>query len=161
MRLLFGTEERKALEYIIKTSQIAINSTCERRRCGSIIVKDDVIIGSGFNSPPYNLETQRRCSYAKEAYHRKITDKTCCIHAEQRAIMDALRNNPDQISGSSLYFSFVDEFGIVSPAGEPYCTLCSKMALDVGVKEFVLWQKKGVRVYDTEEYNLLSFQFER
>ena len=33
------------------------------------------------------------------------------------------------------------------------------MALDVGIAEFVLWHEKGVCVYDTKEYNELSFQF--
>jgi hypothetical protein len=31
------------------------------------------------------------------SYHRKVTDKTCCIHAEQRALFDALKNHPEQI----------------------------------------------------------------
>ena len=46
-------------------------------------------------------------------------------------------------------------------AGKPYCTICSKLALDVGIKEFVLWHKDGIAVYDTHEYNELSFAFRR
>ena len=43
----------------------------------------------------------------------------------------------------------------------PYCTIYSKMALDSGVAEFILWQNKGICVYNTKEYNALSFQFKR
>ena len=145
--------------YLDKAVEAALKSTCERAKCGSVIVKDNKIIGTGFNSPPANKESQRRCSFSKESYAKKITDKTCCIHAEQRAIMDALRKNPDKLSGSRLYFIRLDNNGTPSRAGEPYCTICSKMALDVGISEFVLWHDKGVCVYDTKEYNSLSFQF--
>ena len=88
-----------------------------------------------------------------------MTDKTCCIHAEQRAIMDALSKNPIKLIGSRLYFIRLDDKDNTSKAGEPYCTICSKMALDVGISEFVLWNDKGVCVYETEEYNILSFQY--
>jgi deoxycytidylate deaminase len=83
---------------------VAKQSGCNDARCGSIIVKDGIIIGKGFNSPPGNLESQRRCHIKKDHYHKKVSDKSCCIHAEERAIMDALRNNPDKIKGSTLYF---------------------------------------------------------
>jgi len=160
MGYLSGNEEKKALEYITKVAQIALISTCERSRCGSIIVQDDEIIGSGFNSPPQNKEEQRRCSYSKDSYHKKVTDKTCCVHAEQRAIMDALMKNPDKLSGSRLYFIRLDNNGTPSRAGKPYCTICSKMALDCGISEFVLWHEDGVCVYGTDEYNALSFQYD-
>jgi deoxycytidylate deaminase len=159
MRYLSGDEKKKALGYISKATKVAQNATCERSKCGSVIVQLDEIIGSGFNSPPQDLEKQRRCSYSKDFYHKKVTDKTCCVHAEQRAIMDALKNNPNKLFGSSLYFNRFNDNGTPSRAGEPYCTICSKMALDVGIAEFVLWHDKGVCAYDTKEYNTLSFQF--
>jgi len=159
VRRLSGDEEKKALQHIAKAAQTALNSTCARFRCGSVIVKNDEIIGSGFNSPPKEREEQRRCSCPKDAYHKKVTDKTCCVHAEQRAIMDALRRNSDKIAGSRLYFIRLDENGKPSRAGKPYCTICSKMALDSGVNDFVLWHADGICVYDAGEYNLLSFEY--
>jgi deoxycytidylate deaminase len=95
----------------------------------------------------------------KEHYHKKVKDTTCCIHAEQRAIMDALKNHPDKISGARLYFIRLDEQGNPSKADKPYCTICSKMTLDVGIEEFVLWHREGICVYGTDEYNTLSFAY--
>ena len=92
--------------------------------------------------------------------HPKVTDKTCCIHAEQRAIMDALINNSDKLFGSRLYFIRLDEDDVPSKAGNPYCTICSKMVVDVGIQEFVLWHEKGICVYDSQEYNDLSYAYE-
>lgn len=154
-------KENKIDTYFDMAATIAKNSTCLRSKCGSIIVKEDKIIGQGFNSPPGGKELQRRCLENKLYYHKKVTDKTCCVHAEQRAIMDALRNNPSRIEGSRLYFARLDSAGKIAISGDPYCTICSKLALDAGIKEFVLWQKNGITIYDTEEYNTLSFKFGR
>ena len=159
MRVLQGEEEKQAKKFMEQAVNIAQQATCERSQCGSIIIKDGEPIGKGYNSPPKNLEDQRRCSCEKQSYHRKVVDKTCCMHAEQRAIMDALIHNPQKIMGSTLYFIRLQE-GIKAYAGKPYCTLCSKMALDAGIKEFVLWHKEGISAYQTEEYNTLSYQYE-
>lgn len=148
------------MNYLKKVIEVAKKATCTRAQCGAIIVQDDEIIGEGFNSPPQNLEGQRRCSNSKDQYDKKVTDKTCCIHAEQRAVMDALKRNPKKLSGSRLYFIRLDKNGEASVAGDPYCTICSKMVLDVGVTEFVLWHEEGPKVYRTNEYNDLSYDYE-
>ena len=137
----------------------ARRATCERSKCGSVIVKDGVTIGRGHNSPAGGDEGQRRCSTDKTTYDRKITDKTCCVHAEERAIMDALRINADKVVGSTLYFARLGTDGNLTPSGQPYCTLCSKMALDSGIAFFVLHHMEGPHAYDTHEYNTLSYQY--
>ena len=98
----FGMDE--GVEYMTRAIEVAKNSTCLRSKCGAIVVKDRKIIGSGFNSPPGNLESQRRCLNDKNTYGQKITDKTCCIHAEERAIFDALRRNAENIKRICFIF---------------------------------------------------------
>lgn len=159
MYYISGSEINEAEDWIQKAAKIALSATCDRSKCGCIIISDNKCIGVGCNTPPNNLESQRRCCCSKDNYHKKVTDKTCCIHAEQRAIMDALRNHPDKIVGSRLYFIRLDKENKPSFAGKPYCTICSKIALDVGIIEFVLWHREGICVYDTEEYNNLSYQY--
>lgn len=159
MKYLTGDEEKKAMEYINQAAEIALQATCERAHCGCVIVENNEIIGTGFNSPPGEREDQRRCKNDKNNYHKKVTDKTCCIHAEQRAIMNALIDSPDKIIWSRLYFVRIDDDGKPTHAGKPYCTICSKMALDAGIKEFVLRDETWVCVYDTDEYNTLSFNY--
>ncbi|MDD5083624.1 MAG: hypothetical protein PHT88_01635 [Candidatus Moranbacteria bacterium] len=152
-------EKRDVMKWIDHAVVIAHDATCLRSKCGSVIVKDEESIGEGFNSPAGEDENQRRCTVPKEGYHKKVTDKTCCVHAEQRAIMDALRRNPAKLVGSRLYFIRLSEDGNASKAGKPYCTLCSKMALDAGIKEFVLWHQEGIVIYGTQEYNALSYEY--
>lgn len=159
MRFLVYPEKKEIIKFLKAARREAEKATCLRARCGSVIVKDRKIIGRGFNSPPANDEGQRRCLCDKKGLHAKVTDKTCCVHAEQRAIMDALSHYPDKIKGSRLYFMRLDASKGLVFAGAPYCTICSKMALDSGVKEFVLMHEKVTAVYDTREYNLLSYRF--
>ncbi len=160
MVYLSGKEKEEALKFMGEAVIVAKNATCKRAKCGFVIVKEGLIIGKGFNSPPFGLEEQRKCENNKENYDRKVSDKTCCIHAEQRAVIDALRNYPGQVEGSVLYFIRLDEEGGKSFSGKPYCTHCSKLALDVGVKSFVLYHEEGVCAYDTKEYNLISYQYQ-
>lgn len=149
-----------ARQYLAEAALVAAQATCLRAQCGSVVVKNGVIIGRGFNSPPQNLEDQRRCEVEKSTYDAKVTDKTCCIHAEQRAILDALKKHPDQIHGARLYFIKLAN-GKPTFSGQPYCTVCSKLALEVGLAEFVLWHETGITVYNTAEYNLLSFDYKK
>ena len=70
MKILKGQEEKNAMNYIMITRELAKQSKCKDHKCGSIIVKDNKIIGQGFNSPPKNLESQR-------LYYLKT--RTCAI----------------------------------------------------------------------------------
>jgi len=105
----FLKNDKVAEEFLNEAKKVALNSTCLRAKCGAVIVKNNEIIGKGFNSPPKNLENQRRCLINKEEYDKKVTDKTCCVHAEQRAIIDALKKNPEKLNRSKLYFIRLDK----------------------------------------------------
>jgi len=156
-KIIFTQEQLNEFYYINAAIEIAKKATCLRSKCGAIIVKNGEIIGKGFNSPPKNLESQRRCKKEKSEYTEKITDKTCCIHAEQRAVTDALMKNPTKLEGSTLFFARLDLQNNFLYAGEPYCTICSKFVLDTGIKKFILWHERGMVEYDTQEYNDISF----
>lgn len=156
MRYLKGKEEKEALHFIAKAVDITRDSTCFRSQCGSVIVKDGERIGGGFNSPPGNQRLER--CLKDDLPEDFISDRTCCVHAEDRAIRDAIEKNPEKIRGSRLYYIRLKDKKIMK-AGNPYCTWCSKTALDVGIAEFVLWHEEGIGVYDTREYNKLSYQF--
>lgn len=141
------------LEELVRTARQA---TCSRSQCGSIILAKDseVIIGKGYNSRPCDMIAD--CTKDLLPKDHK-SDRTCCMHAEVRAIMDGLKNHPDKINGSQLIFVRLDEFGRPKPAEDIYCTICSKMALDAGVALFCLLTPSGWTAYRTDKYNDLSF----
>ena len=127
----------------------ARKALCLARQCGVVIVKDGVVIGAGHNGPPKDDVSIRHCDSS-------MPDS--CVHAEWRAIMDGLRQHPEVMTGSTLYFTPVDVDGKILKSGKPYCTVCSRLALDVGIAEFVLWHEEGITVYPTDEYNRISYE---
>ncbi len=141
-----------------EAGKIAGRALCHKAKCGSVIVKSGAIIGRGYNAPPLDKEEHRTCG--KEFGEGKPKyDKTCCMHAEWRAIMDALKKNARKIKGAKLYFTRVDEKGNIIKSGKPFCTVCSRLALDAGIKKFVLWHDEGICEYDIGEYNKLSYGY--
>jgi deoxycytidylate deaminase len=152
-------KDKKHEDWVQAAAAVAKESTCLRSRCGTVIVKDGEVIGSGYNSPPQDAEENRKCSIKETLPKTFKSDKTGCVHAEQRAIMDALRNKSD-LSSSWLYFIRIDDDGKLLKADKPYCTICSKLALDAGISKFILWHEEGITAYNTKEYNDLSFDYE-
>jgi deoxycytidylate deaminase len=150
-----GIAKATAIKYIMMAIDEAKKSTCHRSKCGSVIVNNGHLLGKSYNSMP--LDNCGSCFKDKISMDFK-SDRTCCIHAEQRAIMDALKSDPLQLKGSTLYFIRLDLNDEIRKAGQPFCTICSKMALDVGIKHFILWHDEGITIYDSDEYNRFSFQ---
>lgn len=161
MRRVEGVELASVRPFFEVAAKVALRSTCLRGHCGSVIVKDAVIIGEGYNSPPLDDEANRTCNEVWDYEKKPKYDKTCCIHAEWRADMDALRRNAVELPGSTLYFMRIDDAGNFTDAGEPYCTTCSRITLESGVSEFALWNNDGADIYTTEEYNSLSYKYYR
>lgn len=160
MRVLENPSEIFFSELQMKrTRSIALLSTCKRSKCGSVITtghNDNDVIGVGCNSMPCDLNSVCFKDNISEGFK---SDKSCCVHAEQRAILEAVKDYPEKIKGSTLYFVRLDEQGNIKKSGAPYCTICSKMALDVGILLFVLWHEKGITIYNTKEYNEISFMY--
>ncbi len=158
MKFLTGQEEKEAIRWMDEAAQIAKRALCLRAKCGTVIVNDDEIIGVGYNAPPLDKEENRTCLQEFKPGKPKY-DQTCCMHAEWRAITDALKRNSGKLNGSKLYFTRVDEQGNIKKSGKPYCTVCGRLALDSGISEFLLWHEEGICAYPTDEYNKLSYQY--
>ena len=148
-------------EYFFKEAAVeARKALCLRDKCGAVIVMDGEVIGRGYNAPPNDNINHRQCNLDYRTSSKPKSDRTCCMHAEWRAIIDAIKNTKD-ISSSSLYFARVDNEGNMLKSGEPYCTVCSRLALDTGIKYFGLWHESGIKMYNTEEYDDLSYNFHK
>ena len=133
---------------------------CDRAKCGTVIVNNNKVIASGYNAPPAELESQKRCNKKHELAKGFKSDRTYCVHAEQRAIMDGLAKSSNEVKGSTLYFTRINAEGELLNSGKPYCTIRSKMSLDAGAKYWVLSHEDGVKMYDAEEYNNISFAYD-
>lgn len=157
MELLTGDKLYEAEQRMYKAAEVAKGAKCLRALCGTVIVKDGEIIGTWYNTLPG--DEAPTCCMKKDRPAGFKSDAWCCIHAEQRAIMNALYEHREKIQGSTLYFTRIHEDGSILYAWKPFCTICSKMALDSGVGTFVLWHEHGIIAYDTKEYNDISFAY--
>jgi deoxycytidylate deaminase len=158
MRILKESEEQDALKWLDEAARVAKGSLCDRAHCGSVIVKDGAIVAEGFNSPPQNDGALRTCLNEYEIPAGFRHDRTCCIHAEQRAIQSAHKAGKD-MSGAKIYFVAVDEAGNKVKATDMKCTICSRAVVDAGMAEFIFYAAEGVRSYDPAEVDALSYEY--
>jgi deoxycytidylate deaminase len=148
-------------QFFEEARKVATTATCNRAHCGAVIVsKDERIIGRGYNAPPQGDESQRMCDVVLDKSIKQNNDKTCCVHAEWNAIIDALKHHGDKIEGSTLYFMRVNDNNEFTEAGDPYCTVCSRLAMESGITTFGLWND-GPEMFDASDYNLKSYEFFR
>lgn len=148
MKVLHDHNFAEAEKFMTEAAKVAQSSMCGRSRGGCVIVdKDGNVIGSGYNSPPLDDINNGNCE-----------NDICCVHAEQRAIMSALKNHSEKLKGAKLYFVRIDKDGNVKKSGKPNCTVCSRLSLDTEVSQFLLWHEEGITEYNTDEYNQISIE---
>ena len=146
-------------QFFWEAQKVAQLATCNRAHCGAVVVTaEGRMIGKGYNAPPLGDESQRMCDAELDKTIKQNNDKTCCVHAEWNAILDALKHHPDKVEGSALYFMRVNDMGEFTEAGEPYCTVCSRLALESGIKLFGLWNN-GPEMIPTDTYNTRSYAY--
>ena len=130
-------------EYFIRiAAAVAARSTCLRRRYGAVIVKDRVIVSTGYNGAPrgsvncadINICKRRELNIpAGERY------ELCeAVHAEQNAIINGA---PDRMKDATIYIAGTEEDGSAAE-GRP-CLLCSRMIRNAQIKEVIYLSKDG------------------
>ena len=159
MKRIGGEELDRIRPYFESAAELAMQATCLNAKCGTVIVKGGEVIGQGYNGPAFDDEANRTCNSSYDLTKKPKYDKTCCTHAEWRAILDACKRNADKIDGSTLYFMRINETGEFTDAGEPYCTVCSRLTLESGIGYFALWNDNGPDVYEAVEYNRKSYAY--
>ena len=127
--------------YLGIAKQIATRSTCLRRKYGAVIVRNDVIVSTGYNGSPRG---ERNCSdrgYCMRqilgAAHNDGNYGASCraSHAEMNAIINAARQG-SSIYGATLYLHGYDcnEKKVIN--AEP-CPICARMIANTGIVDIV------------------------
>ena len=118
---------------------VSKRSTCNRRHYGCVIVKDDVIVATGYNGSPkgeFNCCDAEYCTRANEPRYSGY-DKCPAVHAEQNALLAVDRLHSQ---GATLYLACeqVDGFGaIVEDLNPEPCSLCTRMIKNAGITRVV------------------------
>jgi len=119
-------------EYFMKIAvEVSSRSTCDRKFVGSVIVRDKMILSTGYNG---SIRGLRHCS---EAGHMMENDHcVATIHAEANAIIQAARNGVN-ISNGTIYVT-------ASP-----CWPCFKMIANAGITRICFGEfYRDQRIFD-------------
>ncbi len=140
--------------YLDIAETVSERSTCLRNRYGAIIVKNDVIISTGYNGAPRgrkNCSDIGTCTREKLGIPRGERYELCrSVHSEANAIISASREN---MLGSSLYMCCTDPTtGEIVP-GTNSCMMCKKLIINAGIsKVYIRDDKENYREIDIEEW---------
>ena len=100
---------------------VSSRASCDRLYAGSILVKDNRIISSGYNGAPTGLSNCSEIGHLLEDGHCVRT-----IHAEHNAILQAAKLGSSSTVGTTMYSKY-------SP-----CIHCAKYVIAAGVKRVVI-----------------------
>ncbi|PIQ67443.1 dCMP deaminase [Candidatus Uhrbacteria bacterium CG_4_10_14_0_2_um_filter_41_7] len=108
--------------YMAMAHMVAERSTCDRLRAGSVLVKDNRVIGTGYNGSPPGME---HCDDVGHLMHENHCIRT--LHGEENTLLQAAR------------------LGIIADASTIYttyspCYHCLKKLIATGVKRIVAGQ---------------------
>ncbi len=139
--------------YFIEIAKVVSSrSTCLRRRYGAVIVKDNVIVSTGYNGAPrgvVNCADIARCKRKDLNIPSGERYELCeAVHAEQNAIVNG---SPERMKDAIIYVAGFEENGSVAD-GKP-CLLCSRMILNAQIGTVVYLKKDGalMRIEDMKK----------
>ena len=124
--------------YLDIAQTVAERATCLRRKFGAIIVKNDVIVSTGYNGAPRG---RKNCSDLGFCYREQMQiprgeryELCRSVHAEQNAIIAAPR---DQMLGATLYMACTLPDGTLQ-AWMNSCMMCKRTILNAGISTVVV-----------------------
>ena len=111
--------------------QVKLRCTCMSAKKGAIIVKEKMIISSGYNGTPKSIThcTAGGCQRCTSRHLGKMkpgkySEPCICCHAEENAIVQAAYNGVST-NGAWMYCTYTP------------CVTCAKMIINAGIKEVI------------------------
>ncbi|MBR4954467.1 MAG: cytidine deaminase, partial [Clostridia bacterium] len=132
------------INYYLDIAQTVLErGTCLRRNVGAIIVKNDVIISTGYAGAP-----RGRANCTDLGYCRRVQlgipsgqryELCRSVHAEANCIIAASR---EEMLCSTLYLAMVDaQTGEIVPSASP-CSMCRRLIINAGIEEVIVRTSK-------------------
>ncbi len=125
--------------YLDIAQTVSERSTCLRRRFGAIIVKNDVIVSTGYNGAPRG---RKNCNELGSCYRDSLgipkgeRYELCrSVHAEANAIISASR---EQMLGATLYMCCTDPKTGEIIGGMNSCMMCKRQIINAGIEKVII-----------------------
>lgn len=127
-------------EYYLKIAEaVSLRGTCLRRKFGSIIVKDDRIVSTGYVGAPRgrinccDRGTCYRMEHNVPSGERYELCRSC--HSEMNAIIQA---SPEEMKDATLYLVGLENDGSYTNAD--CCSMCKRVIINAGISTVVARQ---------------------
>lgn len=130
--------------YYLDIAEIVLErSTCLRRWYGSVIVKNDEIIATGYNGSPRGKANCCDIGYCPREVmsvpHGQRYELCESSHSEMNAIISARRQD---MMDSTLYLTGLEYTGEYIKDAKP-CKICSKLIANSGISRLVIRRNKN------------------
>ena len=134
----------KIEHYLNIAREVAQRSTCFRVKIGAVIVRDDVIVATGYVGAPRKTKDcfeRGECLRDKLGIPHGHRYELCrSVHAEQNAILNAGRAGVSFLGGD-MYIWGCDKNQ--NPIDAFPCFICKKMIINAGLNKVICSQRDG------------------
>ena len=132
--------------YLDIAETVASRATCLRKKYGTVIVKDDEIISTGYCGAPRGRKNCCDLGYCTKKQllpNQRHGGYDACrsVHAEQNAIINASR---EQMIGATMYLCGLDAKTGEFVANSTSCQLCKRMIINAGIVEAVYHKRYSI-----------------
>lgn len=142
-----GKRISKIDTYLNCAEVFAYRSTCIKRKYGAVIVKDDVVVSTGYNGAPRGLPNccdLGQCPRMERDMHQGEGYGICrAIHAEANALLNCSRQ---QTVGADLYLVGVNPGDNSIHRAKP-CPICARTIIQAGIRNVYMRVGEGAEEY--------------
>jgi len=126
--------------YLDIAETVASRATCLRKKYGSVIVKNDQIIATGYNGAPRgrkNCNDLGYCTKKKLLPNERHGGYDACrsVHSEQNALISASR---EEMMGGTLYLVGYRTETHEYEKGAAPCMMCRKLMINAGIEKVIV-----------------------
>lgn len=132
------------INYYLDVAEIITErGTCLRNNYGSVIVKNDEIIATGYSGAPRGRKNCLDLGYCRRKENKTPSGagyEMCrSVHSEQNAIISAKRKD---MLGATLYLVGINKRNGEYVKDNKPCTLCKRMIINSGIEKVVMRDSK-------------------
>jgi dCMP deaminase len=142
------SKDRYFLEIALKVSG---RSTCIRRKYGSVIVKGNIIVGTGYNGPAKGVINCDQVGCTKDVLdqpHGGFYEYCTAVHSEENAIINS--NRGDRVH-STLYIAGYQGDGTLAEAVP--CRHCKRKIINSDISSvIILGENNDIKRFDTRDW---------
>jgi dCMP deaminase len=140
--------------YLNIAAEVAKRGTCQRRRFGAVIVRQDQIISTGYVGAPRgakNCIEMDVCPRTKLNIPSGQRYELCrSVHAEANAIINAARAGVSLLGGIMYLYGENSDGSLIKDLRP--CQMCRRMIINAGLERVILLDKEGIKEFNPSDW---------